>query len=128
MISMILFLFCFWKSKKSTFVIFFNLPEPDTQDNNCEDDGKPGKYCGDKSMHYLNYTPALSKKQQSWNLIRLWFATVNFSLLLLAHLFDATVEEIVIQRMIEVEVSCVSNKIEKLCNKNCNDCKLRLSA
>ena len=42
--------------------------------------------------------------------------------------FDAAVEEIVIQRMIEVEVSCVSNKIEKLCNKNCNDCKLRLSA
>ena len=50
------------------------------------------------------------------------------NLLVLAHLFDAAVEEIVIQRMIEVEVSCVSNKIEKLCNKNCNDCKLRLSA
>ena len=43
-------------------------------------------------------------------------------------ILDGTVEEIVIQRMIEVEVSCVSNKIEKLCNKNCNDCKLRLSA
>ena len=50
------------------------------------------------------------------------------NLLVLAHLFDAAVEEIVIQRMIEVEVSCVSNKIEKLCNKNCNDCKMRLSA
>ena len=50
------------------------------------------------------------------------------NLLVLAHLFDAAVEEIVIQRMIEVEVSCVSNKIEKFCNKNCNDCKLRLSA
>ena len=50
------------------------------------------------------------------------------NLLVLAHLFDAAVEEIVIQRMIEVEVLCVSNKIEKLCNKNCNDCKLRLSA
>ena len=50
------------------------------------------------------------------------------NLLVLAHLFDAAVEEIVIQRMIEVEVSCVSNKIETLCNKNCNDCKLRLSA
>ena len=39
------------------------------------------------------------------------------------HWFDRpeTKEEIVIQRMIEVEVSCVSNKIEKLCNKNCND-------
>ena len=50
------------------------------------------------------------------------------NLLVLAHLFDAAVEEIVIQRMIEIEVSCISNKIEKLCNKNCNDCKLRLSA
>ena len=50
------------------------------------------------------------------------------NLLVLAHLFDVAVEEIVIQRMIEIEVSCVSSKIEKLCNKNCNDCKLRLSA
>ena len=50
------------------------------------------------------------------------------NLLVLAHLFEKSVEEIVIQRMIEVEVSCVSNKIENLCNKNCNDCKLRLSA
>ena len=50
------------------------------------------------------------------------------NLLVLAHLFDVSIEEIVIQRMIEIEVSCVSNKIEKLCNKNCNDCKLRLSA
>ena len=50
------------------------------------------------------------------------------NLLVLAHLFEKSVEEIVIQRMIEVEVSCVSNKIEKLCNNNCNDCKLCLSA
>ena len=50
------------------------------------------------------------------------------NLLVLAHLFDVTVEEIVIQRMIEIEVSCVSSKIEKLCNKNCDGCKLRLSA
>ena len=50
------------------------------------------------------------------------------NLLVLAHLFEKSVEEIVIQRMIEIEVSCVSNKIEKLCKKNCNDCKMRLSA
>ena len=48
--------------------------------------------------------------------------------LTLAHLFEKSVDEIVIQRMIEIEVSCVSDKIEKLCNKNCDDCKLRLSA
>lgn len=50
------------------------------------------------------------------------------NLLVLAHLFDKSVEEIVVQRMIEIKVSCVSIKIEKLCNKNCDDCKLRLSA
>ena len=50
------------------------------------------------------------------------------NLLVLAHLFEKSVDEIVIQRMIEIEVSCVSDKIEKLCNKNCDDCKLRLSA
>ena len=50
------------------------------------------------------------------------------NLLVLAHLFDVSVEEIVVQRMIEIEVSCVSDKVEKLCNKNCDDCKLRLSA
>ena len=50
------------------------------------------------------------------------------NLLVLAHLFDVAVEEIVVQRMIEIEVSCVSSKIEKLCNKNCDNCKLRLSA
>ena len=50
------------------------------------------------------------------------------NLLVLAHLFDISIKEIVIQCMIEIEVSCVSNKIEKLCRKNCNDCKLQLSA
>ena len=50
------------------------------------------------------------------------------NLLVLSHLFEVSVEEIVIQRMIETELPCVSNKIEKLCNKNCNDFKLRLSA
>ncbi|MCR4734807.1 MAG: helix-turn-helix domain-containing protein [Treponema sp.] len=50
------------------------------------------------------------------------------NLLVLAHLFDAAVEEIVIQRMIEFEVSRDSDKLEKLCNKNSDDCKLRLSA
>ena len=50
------------------------------------------------------------------------------NLLVLTHLFDVAVEEIVVRHTIEVEVSCVSSKIEKLCNKNCDDCKLRLSA
>lgn len=50
------------------------------------------------------------------------------NLLVLSHLFGVPIEEIVVQRMIEVEVTCVSDKVEKLCNKNCDDCKLRLSA
>lgn len=50
------------------------------------------------------------------------------NLLVLAHLFDVTIEEIVIQHMVDVDVPCTSNMIEKLCNKNCNDCKYRLSA
>lgn len=50
------------------------------------------------------------------------------NLLMLAQLFDIAVEEIVIHHMIEIEVSCASDKIEKLYNKNCDDCKLSLSA
>ena len=33
------------------------------------------------------------------------------NLLVLAHLFDVSVEEIVIQRMIEIEVSCVEGRL-----------------
>ena len=50
------------------------------------------------------------------------------NLLVLAHLFDVAIEEIVIQHMIEVDIPCTSNNIEKLCSKNCDDCKHRLSA
>ena len=50
------------------------------------------------------------------------------NLIVLAHLFDVAIEEIVIQRMIEVEIPCSSNNIEKFCNKNCDDCIHRLSA
>ena len=50
------------------------------------------------------------------------------NLLVLAHLFDVAIEEIVIQHMIEVDIPCTSNNIEKLCSKNCDDCIHRLSA
>ena len=50
------------------------------------------------------------------------------NLLVLALLFDVSIEDIVIQHMVEIDVACSSNKIEKLCIKNCNDCKYRLSA
>jgi len=50
------------------------------------------------------------------------------NLLVLARLFDSAIEEIVVSRMVEVKVTCSSDKIEKLCNRNCDDCKYRLSA
>lgn len=50
------------------------------------------------------------------------------NLLVLARLFEVSIEEIVISRMVEVEITCNSDKIEKLCNKNCDGCKFKLSA
>lgn len=50
------------------------------------------------------------------------------NLLVLARLFEVSIEEIVISRMVEVEITCNSDKIEKLCSKNCNGCKYKLTA
>ena len=43
-------------------------------------------------------------------------------------MFETTIEQIVISRMVEVEISCNSDKVEKLCNKNCDACNFKLSA
>lgn len=50
------------------------------------------------------------------------------NLLVLARLFDVKIEELVISRLVEVEITCNSDKVEKLCNKKCNECKFQLSA
>jgi len=50
------------------------------------------------------------------------------NLLVLSHLFDVSIDKIVIQHMIEIEVSCDSDKVEKLCDKPRDDCKIPLSA
>lgn len=50
------------------------------------------------------------------------------NLLVLARLFNTPIENIVVSYMVEVEITCNSNKVEKLCNKNCNGCKYKLSA
>lgn len=50
------------------------------------------------------------------------------NLLVLSRLFDATIEQIVVTRLVEVEISCKSDKLEKFCNKNCDACKYKLSA
>lgn len=50
------------------------------------------------------------------------------NLLVLSRLFDAAIDEIVISHLIDFEITCNSDKVEKLCNKNCGECKYRLSA
>ena len=50
------------------------------------------------------------------------------NLLVLSRLFDSPIEKIVVSRMVEVEITCNSIKVEKLCNKNCDACKFQLSA
>ena len=43
-------------------------------------------------------------------------------------MFETPIEQIVVSRMIEVEISCNSDKVEKLCNKDCDACEFKLSA
>lgn len=50
------------------------------------------------------------------------------NLLVLARLFEVSIDEIVISHMVEVEIACNSDKFEKLCSKKCNKCKYKLSA
>ncbi|MBQ0051982.1 MAG: helix-turn-helix transcriptional regulator [Treponema sp.] len=50
------------------------------------------------------------------------------NLLVLARLFGVAIDEIVMSREIEVEILCRSDKVEQLCNKNCDVCKYKLSA
>ena len=50
------------------------------------------------------------------------------NLLVLSRLFDSPIEKIVVSRMVEVEITCNSSKVKKLCNKNCDACKFQLSA
>ena len=50
------------------------------------------------------------------------------NLLVLSRLFDSPIEKIVVSRMVEVEITCNSSKVKKLCNKNCDTCKFQLSA
>ena len=50
------------------------------------------------------------------------------NLLVLSRLFDVSIEEILVSRMVEVEITCSSDKVEKLCSKKCDECKFKLSA
>ncbi len=50
------------------------------------------------------------------------------NLLVLSRLFEVSMEELIVTRIVEVEIKCSSDKIEKLCNKKCSDCKYKLTA
>ena len=50
------------------------------------------------------------------------------NLLVLSRLFETSMEDIIVSREVEMKILCRSDKVEKLCTKNCDDCRFRLSA
>lgn len=50
------------------------------------------------------------------------------NLLVLAQLFNVSIENIIITATVEVEIACNSERVEKICSKNCEKCKYKLSA
>lgn len=50
------------------------------------------------------------------------------NLLVLSKVFEVSIEDLLVVRNVEVEIACNSDKVEKLCNKNCDACKYKLSA
>jgi len=50
------------------------------------------------------------------------------NLLVLAKLFNVVIDEIVMTQIVEVEIKCNSDKLKKICDKNCDVCKCKLSA
>lgn len=50
------------------------------------------------------------------------------NLLVLSKLFDSSIEELIITRTVEIEVCCSADLAKKICNKNCDSCKYKLTA
>jgi len=50
------------------------------------------------------------------------------NLLVLSKLFGSSLEEIVVTRMVEIEVTCSADLASKLCGKKCQECKYKLTA
>lgn len=50
------------------------------------------------------------------------------NLLVLSKLFGSSLEEIVVTRLVDVDVTCSADLAVKLCGKKCQECKYRLSA
>ncbi|MCQ2591147.1 MAG: helix-turn-helix domain-containing protein [Treponema sp.] len=50
------------------------------------------------------------------------------NLLVLSQLFGVTMDEMVVTRIVEVEIRCAADKAQKLCSKKCDGCRWKLSA
>lgn len=50
------------------------------------------------------------------------------NLLVLAKLFNVTMDELIVTRIVEIDVVCSKETAEKICNKNCGSCKWKMSA
>lgn len=50
------------------------------------------------------------------------------NLLVLARLYEVSVESLIITQNVEVEIVCSASAAERICNKKCDSCKWKLSA
>lgn len=50
------------------------------------------------------------------------------NLLVLSRLFEVSVDEIIVSRDVEIDVICSADTAKKICSKNCESCKWKLSA
>ncbi len=50
------------------------------------------------------------------------------NLLVLARLFHVSIEEIVVTKIVEIDVVCNKETADKICSKKCESCKFKLSA
>lgn len=50
------------------------------------------------------------------------------NLLVLSRLFEVSMEEMIVTRIVEVEIKCSDKTAEKICNKKCETCKFQMSA
>lgn len=50
------------------------------------------------------------------------------NLLVLSKLFKVSMDEIIVTRIVEIDIKCSADTAEKICSKNCESCKYKLSA
>jgi len=50
------------------------------------------------------------------------------NLLVLSRLFDVAIEEMIVTRIVEMDIKCSEETAAKICDKKCESCKFQLSA